>query len=168
MAKSRTVVKDFGLKRFVQLAEEISKAQVAIGVHGTASPHETDDGELTSAALVATVNEFGSDDGHVPERSFLRSTFDEQLPALKIIRNRVIENVVLGKMSPATGLGLIGAHLAGKVQEKISSGVPPENAPSTIRAKGSSRTLVDTGQLRQSITYEVHPEGFAASAEVEE
>lgn len=47
----------------------------------------------------------------------------------------------------------IGMYLENKIREKILSNVPPENAPSTIKAKGSSHTLIDDGILLASITH---------------
>jgi hypothetical protein len=167
VAKSKTIVRDFGYRRFMQLADDVSKGVVTVGVHG-GDYTDPNGGGTTSLAMVASVNEFGSKDGRVPERSFLRSTTDEQLPALRALRDQVVGKIVLGQMTPRKGLGIMGAYLAAKVQAKIASGIPPPNAPSTIAAKGSSRTLINKGQLRQSITYEVHPNGFAANAEVEE
>lgn len=39
------------------------------------------------------------------------------------------------------------------VVKKILSNVPPPNAPSTIRQKGSSKTLVDTGEMVGHVTH---------------
>jgi hypothetical protein len=47
----------------------------------------------------------------------------------------------------------LGAFGAAKIQDQIASNMPPPNAPSTIAQKGSSGTLIDTGRLRQSITW---------------
>lgn len=168
MGRSRVIVRDFGLKRILKNARDLGKANVTVGVHGTAKPHKNDEGESTPLAFIAAVNEFGSSDGHVPERSFIRSTVDEQLGTLRRIRDQALRKVVLDDLAPRKALALIGAYLQGKIQEKIASNIPPPNAPSTVSEKGSSGTLIDTGQLRQSITYQVHPNGFVANAKVEE
>ncbi|MDF7681191.1 hypothetical protein PT300_11600 [Enterobacteriaceae bacterium ESL0689] len=49
----------------------------------------------------------------------------------------------------------MGEKLAGEVKRKIQSGIAPPLDPKTIARKGSSRPLIDTGNLLQSITYEV-------------
>ena len=41
------------------------------------------------------------------------------------------------------------------IQASILSNTPPPNKPSTIRRKGSSRTLIDTGLLLNSVQSEV-------------
>lgn len=54
-------------------------------------------------------------------------------------------------------LKLAGAFLEGKVKEKITHSDPswPPLRPETIKRKGSSRPLIDTGRLRDSITHKV-------------
>lgn len=49
----------------------------------------------------------------------------------------------------------IGMDLENKIRNKILSNVPPANAPSTIKKKKSSHTLVDTGQLLNSVSHRV-------------
>lgn len=48
-----------------------------------------------------------------------------------------------------------GAYLEGKVVQRILSGVPPPNAPSTILRKKSTKTLVDTGDMVGSVSHRV-------------
>jgi len=62
----------------------------------------------------------------------------------------------------------IGMDFENKIREKILSNVPPENAPSTIAAKGSSHTLIDTGELLSSITHlvEQSPTGLTITSGV--
>lgn len=53
-------------------------------------------------------------------------------------------------------VGKVGENL---ITAKIDSGVPPPNAPSTVKAKGSSHTLTDDWEMYGDITYEVAPDG---------
>ena len=46
------------------------------------------------------------------------------------------------------------AHIA-----KIDSNIPPPNAPSTIKKKKSSHTLIDSGDARNHITHKIRREG---------
>jgi|Deesub1362B_J571_1020462.scaffolds.fasta_scaffold00499_29 phage gpG-like protein len=50
-----------------------------------------------------------------------------------------------------------GAFLEGAVKEKITQGDPswPPLRPETVKRKGSSKPLIDTGKLRTSITHKV-------------
>lgn len=49
----------------------------------------------------------------------------------------------------------IGMFLENKIREKILSDVPPPNAESTIKHKGSSHTLIDDGILLASVTHTI-------------
>ena len=53
------------------------------------------------------------------------------------------------------GLALVGAQAVSNVQDTIRDLDDPPNAPSTIAAKGADNPLIDTGRMRQSITYVV-------------
>lgn len=160
MTKPGSYLKDLGLEEAIKQIRATSKLAISVGVHG-------DSGEEggTPLATIAAANEYGTEDGHIPERSFIRSTVDEELPSLKILRDRVLAQVVLGELNPRQAIGIMGAYLQGKIQQKIASGVPPPNAPATIAAKGSSTTLIDTGRLRQAISYEIHTDGFKQTEE---
>ena len=52
------------------------------------------------------------------------------------------------------------------IVQKILSGVPPPNAASTIKKKGSSKTLVDSGDMYKHVTYKVTGEGCHLVGEV--
>ena len=51
-----------------------------------------------------------------------------------------------------TELGKLGQTL---IQEQIISNMPPANAPSTVKQKGFSLTLVHTGRMFDAVTYVV-------------
>lgn len=147
--------KDLGYKRTMQALAVLSGQgevpRVMVGVRGTAPPAE--DG--TPMVIIAATNEFGSSDGHVPERSFLRSTADENRERYALLIQRVVVRTLDGH-DLATELGRVGAIAVGDVQKKISTGPFLVNAPSTIARKGKGKgPLIDTGRLRQSIDWEV-------------
>lgn len=125
--------------------------QIVVGVREGAGA----EADGTSLVLVAAVNEFGSSDGHVPERSFLRSTIDENRAAYETDMGKALVQVILGKGSLRTEFGKVGAKVAGDVQRKITTLDTPPNAPSTIRQKGSSNPLIDSGALRAAIDFEL-------------
>lgn len=108
-----------------------------------------------SVAALAAVHEFGSSDGRIPERSFMRSAVDGSKNQLQALVDKISAKVFDGDMDRKKGLGLIGQFLKDRIVAKINSGVPPPNAPSTVARKGSSKTLIDTGQLKNSVDWEV-------------
>ena len=70
-----------------------------------------------------------------------------------------LPHVIAGRMTIGKALGVIGARIQGDIQQRISSNVPPPNAPSTIAAKargsGSATTLINYGQLRGTVHFAV-------------
>ena len=61
-----------------------------------------------------------------------------------------------GKAGVKQVLDMLGMQAASDMRNLIrsGSGVPPPNAPATIARKGSSHTLVDTGQMINSVSNE--------------
>jgi len=57
------------------------------------------------------------------------------------------------------GLEKFGGVAQAKMTGKIDTWIPPPLAESTIKAKGSSQPLVDTGQLYIQISHEVRDSG---------
>lgn len=126
-------------------------SNVYVGVPQGAGQYE--DG--TPIAVIAAVHEFGSADGHIPERSFLRAPLRGGQDRFKQIFQAGLPQVVSGEMTMFQLLSQVGAAGVGTAQEAIAEGIDPANAPSTVEQKGSSTPLVDTGRLRQSITHVV-------------
>lgn len=101
---------------------------------------------------VATWNEFGMG---VPERSFIRGWFDETSDANRKTFTQLWQRVLKGQLTPARAFELLGLRFQGDVQKRIVAGIAPPNSPRTIALKGSSTPLVDTGQLKSAISYQV-------------
>lgn len=135
---------DRGYSAFVKGFEALDGLGVTIGIHAE------DGSEL---AVIAASHEFGTN--AIPERSFLRSTLDEQDGAYREATADAIRGVLDGKRSAQAALERLGQRVVRDVQGKIRSGIDPALSPTTIAAKGSSKPLVDTGRLLRSITYQV-------------
>lgn len=108
-----------------------------------------------TVAQIAAVNEYGSQDGRIPERSFIRSTVNEYHDQIQRMLDKFSDQILEGKMTRKRALGIASQFLADKIRAKINSGVPPRNAASTVRRKGSSKTLVDTGQMLAAVDWDV-------------
>lgn len=121
-------------------------------------------GEPITNAVLGFIHEFGTEDGHVPERSFIRSTIDSNRAKYAAFIRRLARLVLLGQLSEADALNMIGLKVQGDVVRTINAGIPPPLAQSTIRSKtvnGKAGTtpLINTGQLKSAITYEVRRAG---------
>lgn len=138
------------------LARLGEKARVRVGVL-TDAPKTGDDGEGGEATLleIAGFHEFGAPGAKIPQRSFIRATVDEKAAEISAAIGAQARLVVLKRMPAATAIERVGALVKGLIQQRISAGIEPPNADSTIERKGSSKPLVDTGQLRSSIAYAV-------------
>lgn len=126
---------------------------ITVGVQGKEASAKSGDGEdAPTVADVAAFNELGLG---VPERSFLRSTIDGGRRKYLQLLNGVGDASVAGKIPVVRGAKIVGEVVVGDVKQAIADGIPPPNAESTIVQKGSSTPLIDTGQLRGSITSKV-------------
>lgn len=149
---SRVEKKGLGVAGLKKLVAELGhNPDVRIGVFAA---KETRAAGPTNVEI-GTINEFGG--GGTPERSFLRRTADAKKRDWTVLMEKGIQKVLDGKLSVTELLELLGMRAAADVRNTITrgAGVPPPNAPSTIKAKGSSRPLVATSQLLNSITHVV-------------
>lgn len=107
-----------------------------------------------SRSNFATTSARRAYDIKIPQRSFLRSAFDENEAQISNQASAIVNDIIRGG-SAASGLDILGHYIEGLVKQKIRKGPFVPNAPSTIKRKRSSRPLIDTGRLRQSIRYVV-------------
>lgn len=148
--KGRVLDRDMGYRLALKRLQTIPEVSISVGVHEDAPPSE--DG--VPVAEYAEINEFGSADGRVPERSFLRSTLDENQAKYAERLSTKVGQALEGKHLKV-GLRELGHEVVRDVRAKIESGVGPPNAPSTVARKGHGATLVDSGLLSDSITAKV-------------
>lgn len=105
---------------------------------------------------IGAKHEFGSISEKIPQRSFLRMPLDFKREELleKIIKK---SNAIL-RGDTKLSFKIIGVMSETIIQEAFETrgfGQWKENAPMTIALKGSDMPLIDTGQLRRSVTSEV-------------
>ena len=160
-AKVRVSDQDKGWKAFQDRAIRLSRAGAftRVGVQGSeASSVHTGSGQ--TVAEIASVHEFGAvtDNGIViPQRSFIRAAIDEYAPRLQRTATLLGRGVLLGKFQRFQALELLGQQAVGIMKLRIARGLTPANSPVTIARKGSSKPLIDKGQLRGSITHKAEP-----------
>lgn len=159
---SRVEDKDLGLNRIIRtLNKDLDGVVVKVGVQakdkavrrGKGGGIRNTDQPL---AVIAAIHEFGL--GDMPQRSFLRSVYDENLPVIDKMIQRVANGAVFG-LGTNAALNQLGNVVQGMVQRKIVDGPFVPNSPATIKRKKSSKPLIDTGHLRQSIRYVIERKG---------
>lgn len=169
------ILKDIDPRKIDALRQRLEdKRRVLIGYPSGATE---EDG--TPVALVAATHEFGAPSRNVPERPTLRPGIQRKFPQMVRLNKINLIRVLRGQMSLKDALGQLGAMAVGAVKEEIDKGSHAPLKASTIarrRAKRSpgynakldkaaaksggsvDRPLIDTGQMRQSVTYVIEGE----------
>lgn len=157
------------IPEYIEMLEELTSTVVEVGIFGDSG---------SEILLIANVNEFGCNisvtpkmraylhrqglylrnstrEIRIPERSFIRSGFDDRKKKLINTANKLLERVLKLELRLDSFFRTFGEYVVGELQDYMTSIKTPPNHPFTIARKGSSNPLIDTGRLRQSITFRV-------------
>lgn len=143
---------DHGFDKYKKAIEELHSKQIQVGMFA-----KVGDKVLTKAI----VNEFGTtragknNDVKIPERSFIRSTYNRQYKKVGKRFDQIFVSISKGNYNIIPRLKLIGLEQETETKKTITDMRTPENAESTIAKKGSSHPLIDTGEMRSKISHEV-------------
>lgn len=158
---ARVTDTDRGASKMLASMRALGKARVRVGVLADA-PKKTGTRtgkrgrqiqQAATLAEVAAAHEFGT--ATIPQRSFIRATVDLKAGEIGATQEKLAAQVSEGKITPEVAMERLGAAVQGMVQTRIAEGIGPALAPATVARKGSDKPLVDTGQLRSSVTYQV-------------
>jgi len=144
---SKVKVIDQGLISRLKQMNELAEHKILVGIQEGAG--STEDGSATLAE-VGYYQEYGTQD--IPARPWLSEGIKRADPA-KLLKQIAVD-VVEGK-SAQVALDRAGLVAMGAIQEGFTAIAWAPNAASTIKAKGSSQPLIDTGRLRQSVSYKI-------------
>lgn len=139
-------------RRLEQMLQELADKEVRIGFQKGEASEE--DG--TDICDVAMWNELGTE--HAPSRPFLRKSVDENIAEINQFLQSKKEDLLRGIPAEQI-LKEIGIFQKDLIQTKIEEGSYTPNAASTIHKKGSSKPLIDTGRMRQSVNYVIQRKG---------
>ncbi len=102
--------------------------------------------------MIAAIQNYGAPRAGIPARPFFSNMIrDKKAEWPKGIAIQLRAN---GYDVPRT-LDRVGHAIAGQLRESIIKTNSPPLAPSTIRRKGHSKPLVDTGHMLNSVDHEV-------------
>lgn len=156
---------DHGGAAFKKAVKELAKGDphVRVGVFtDAAGGGDAREGGFTNVEIAA-VHEFGALEAGIPERSFIRSTFDAHRKEYGAILKKLLFRVIEGKMVVRQMFDIIGAKIVADVNRKVRvEGVPPPLKQATINRKGSSRALIDTGRMLAAVTWVTITDGRKA------
>lgn len=121
--------------------QELERTKIVVGILGG--------GE---AAKIAHIHEYG--DGKMPERSFIRASFDQDQEKLGEIVSGQVNKVLSGATSAQAAANAVGAQAAQMIQNFIDENrVTP---PSDFSKKTQHTTLYETGtHIRDRIAYKL-------------
>ena len=167
MAQKNGTVRDIDLgykdfQRFVK-GLRVTGPDVLVGLIGSDAEADHKEAPGLTVAAIGAIHEFGVDEPpvRIPQRSWMRAPFDENRRKYMTLLVRLTRTVfLLGKgMTLERALGIVGLIAEEDMRKAIRAKIPPALKAATVRAKGSDVPLLDTGQLIQSITHLVVPNG---------
>lgn len=132
---------DAGIENMITNLKEIDGKGVEAGIFGGKDQKK------------AMWQEYGTSRG-IPARPFLRNTMYENEARFASFLGPYIQNVMEGGSADGA-LSSLGQFMVMSIQRTIASGGFAPNAPSTIKKKGSSKPLIDTGSMYGAITFNV-------------
>lgn len=137
-----TILTDF--EKLKSVCREMEGKKIIVGIVG--------DGVDSEVLKIAQAHEYGTE--KLPERSFIRASFDADQAELQEIVSGQIGKVLSGTTTPDAAANAIGAQAAQLVQNFIDDNrVTP---PSDFSKKTQHTTLYETGtHIRDRIAYKV-------------
>lgn len=104
---------------------------------------------------LAMVHEYGSKNGHIPARSFIRSTCDAKAKEHIRLIKKLQQQMLQGHLSSRQALRQLGEVVSKDMVQTINQGIEPELKLATIKRKKSSTPLIDKGLLKGALKHEV-------------
>lgn len=126
--------------------------------------HVGKNGLTLPTAQIAKWNEEGHETGgmygvhYVPPRPFIRVGFKHSIDSDKATQDLFVkftQDVAEGRKTWKQVYNELGARLLIRLQKAIKMDIYASNRPLTIALKGHGITLIDTGQMQNSIEYRV-------------
>ncbi len=168
MAKSGVTMKKDDVDAILKQIRMLTKQEVLIGVpdeNAGRQPEQGEKQEPISNAEIGYLMEFGLPEKNIPARPFL-------VPGVENAKDKIGKRLEVGARKALTGdkdavdIAFNGAGLVAQnaVRAKITDGPFKELSEKTLaarkrRGRTGEKPLIDTGQLRNSVTYVIRPKG---------
>ena len=147
--------------------QTLEQNQVLVGIPAEKAPRTSEEAKAMGAkmnnAAIAYVHNFGNPALNIPQRQFLEPGIKDANAGIVVRMTKAAQGALDGQPDVVmNNLNAVGIIAASSVKMKISSNIPPPLAASTLaarrrRGRTGTRTLIDTGQLRNSISYVIRP-----------
>lgn len=186
----RVMDRDLGLRKIVNTMSQFDGRELRVGIQGPEAGAIEHDGSALSNVELGAIHEFGAPSVGIPERSFIRATWNANIErwtssTLPAIAAKVYSS---SPDAPQRALGVLGEVIVGEIRKTMARGIPPPLTASGYasrlrrrqggraqlaraqRSRGlaalgagieleagrmQAKPLIDTGQLRNSITWRV-------------
>lgn len=158
----KIIDKDLGMKGIVRELKGLKGRAVKVGLQGRLGNTLHEESPTLTVVDVGARNEFGA--GNIPERSFLRKTYDLYFKEWLKKNKSLMYNIANKNFSVDTALKVMGMQILTDIKNRILGGIAPDNAESTKRRKRAKRPmhdsapiipLIDTSQMINSLSFEV-------------
>lgn len=113
------------------------------------------DHSMSEQIEIAITHEFGGGN-NIPERSFMRTSMDENIEKVSMLQAQAISAVVSGATTVRKALFGIGEEVKSFIHQKLLQGDAgwPKLKKETVDKKGHAIMLYETGQLRDTVQHE--------------
>jgi hypothetical protein len=145
---------DKGMEKIRREMEKLKSMSVKAGIVEGA-------GEVDGVAVAqyAAWNEMGvpgvKKKWKIPPRPFIRGWIDNKRASIQKTVEKLFGLVSNGSLDANTAVGRLGQYAQDGIKTYIKTGDFVANAEITILRKGSSRPLIDSGTMRNSVRYEI-------------
>lgn len=153
----------FNLDGLEDIRRKLGDELVArVGILGSDVARKGDDDTDLTNSEIGVIQEFGSETANIPPRSFLRMPVETHAREIMKSMDSPAVRKAVESGDAVTVFKILGIAAESFVKQAFSSGgfgkwAP--NTPATVDRKGSSKPLIDTGELRRSITSDVVKKG---------
>lgn len=170
--KHKTIDKDMGEKAILEIVKEMGKAPEGsayvkvgfLGNEGDKDERKAKEGESNAPSnlQVAVWNEFGTPNAKhpIPERAFMRTTADNITEPMAELSEKLLHKIAFQELLVPQALKIMGLKVQAAIKRTISTWTEPANSDATIASKqktkgGVVQPLVDTGQMRNALEFEI-------------
>lgn len=140
-----------GLDDIVNQARRMGSKRLSVGVPNGG----THSGSGLDMLLHVAVHELGSIKANVPARPFIAPSMQNNSYKYAGMMAKDARKILLGRKTTAQVLDDVGAEAVKDIKTYIRIADFKPLAPATIAAKGSSKPLIDSGEMMNAIDYEV-------------
>ncbi|WP_223840741.1 hypothetical protein [Pseudomonas extremaustralis] len=155
---SMKITKD-DVSKVLASIQDLANKQVLVGIPASKAEREEGDEEPINNAQLGYIHEYGSPKANIPARPFLNPGIARTQESINNHLKKAAKAAMDGNSEKVdVELNATGLIAQAGARNEINSGTFEALAPATLaarrrRGRTGDKPLIDTGQLRNSITY---------------